>query len=69
MENCFLRFFIIHNNCTGTELLRYKDVQEYLSDAEVDPTTAVIKEPLPDTPGVTGYILRSNIYLNNSWFF
>lgn len=60
------RFFIIHENGTGTELLRYKDIQEYLADAELDPTTAVIKEPLPDTPGVVGITVMRPHFGNSS---
>lgn len=60
------RFFIIHSDGTGTELLRFKDVQEYLADAELDPTTAVIKEPLPDTPGVVGITVMRPHYGNSS---
>ncbi|XP_039272076.2 sperm-associated antigen 17-like [Styela clava] len=60
------RFFIIHENGTGTELLRYKDVQEYLADAQLDPTTAVIKEPLPDTPGVVGITVMRPHFGNSS---
>eukprot|EP00058_Branchiostoma_floridae_P014404 XP_002599892.1 hypothetical protein BRAFLDRAFT_120607 [Branchiostoma floridae] len=52
-EHC-PRFFIIHANGGGTELLRPKDVAEYLSMAARDPTCALIQDPLPEYPGVTG---------------
>ncbi|XP_078618505.1 sperm-associated antigen 17-like isoform X8 [Branchiostoma floridae x Branchiostoma japonicum] len=52
-EHC-PRFFIIHANGSGTELLRPKDVAEYLSMAARDPTCALIQDPLPEYPGVTG---------------
>ncbi|XP_074656457.1 sperm-associated antigen 17-like [Tubulanus polymorphus] len=48
------RFFIIHSNGSGTELLRYEDVAEFVACSEEDPNAAVIIEPLPDYPGVTG---------------
>ena len=48
------RFFIIHANGGGSELLRYQDVAEYLAEAERDPQAAVLKDPLPDYPGVNG---------------
>ncbi|XP_021376816.1 sperm-associated antigen 17-like isoform X5 [Mizuhopecten yessoensis] len=48
------RFFILHSDGSGTELLRYQDVAEYLSTAEHSPATAVLKDDLPDYPGVLG---------------
>ncbi|XP_046333573.2 sperm-associated antigen 17-like isoform X4 [Haliotis rufescens] len=48
------RFFIIHADGSGTELMRYQDVAEYLTSAEDSTATAVVKDPLPDHPGVTG---------------
>ncbi|XP_041352537.1 sperm-associated antigen 17-like isoform X2 [Gigantopelta aegis] len=48
------RFFIIHADGSGTELLRYQDVAEYLMTAEQSQSTAVLKDLLPDYPGVTG---------------
>lgn len=33
---------------------RYQDVADFIANAEDDPTTAIIMEPLPDHPGVTG---------------
>ena len=53
------RFFIIHADGSGTELLRYQDVAEYLNFAEQSPATAVLRDELPDYPGVEGItILR-----------
>ncbi|XP_067675915.1 sperm-associated antigen 17-like [Haliotis asinina] len=48
------RFFIIHADGSGTELMRYQDVAEYLTSAEESTATAVVTDPLPDHPGVTG---------------
>ncbi|CAH1799483.1 unnamed protein product [Owenia fusiformis] len=48
------RFFVVHSNGSGTELLRYQDVAEYLTTAENDPTVAILNDPLPDFPGVNG---------------
>lgn len=48
------RFFILHGDGSGTELLRYQNVAEYMNLAEQSPATAVLKDPLPDYPGVTG---------------
>jgi len=48
------RFFIIHADGTGSELLRSVDVKEFLEHAEKDPATAVLKTPLEGHPDVTG---------------
>ena len=48
------RFFIIHADGTGSELLRGLDVKEYLERAEKDPATAVLKTPLEGHPDVSG---------------
>ncbi|XP_055887729.1 sperm-associated antigen 17-like isoform X4 [Biomphalaria glabrata] len=64
------RFFIIHADGSGTELLRFQDVAEYLSHAELNPATAVMKEPIQDHPGVTGItILKPYLSsLSEKWF-
>ena len=48
------RFFIIHADGTGSELLRGVDVKEFLERAEKDPATAVLKTPLEGHPDVSG---------------
>ena len=48
------RFFIIHSDGSGTELMRYQDIAEYLTSAEQSPATAVLRDELPDFPGVMG---------------
>ncbi|XP_056016106.1 sperm-associated antigen 17-like isoform X5 [Ostrea edulis] len=48
------RFLIIHSDGSGTELLRYQDIAEYLTTAEQSPATAVLKDELANFPGVTG---------------
>ncbi|RXM33918.1 Sperm-associated antigen 17 [Acipenser ruthenus] len=48
------RFFIVHADGSGTELLRSRDVEDYLSQCFTDPAIAVLKEPLPDFQGVYG---------------
>ena len=48
------RFFIIHADGTGSELLRGVDVKEYLERAEKDPATAVLRTPLEGHPDVSG---------------
>lgn len=48
------RFFIIHKDSSGTELLRFQDIKEYLSEAEIDPMTAIIKDNLQGHPNIVG---------------
>ncbi|XP_052809835.1 sperm-associated antigen 17-like isoform X5 [Mya arenaria] len=48
------KFFIIHADGSGTELLRYQEIAEYLTSAEQSPATAVLRDELPDFPGVVG---------------
>ena len=48
------RFFVIHGDGSGTELLRYQDIAEYLTSAEQSPATAVLRDDLTDFPGVQG---------------
>ena len=48
------QFFVIQPDGGGVELLRYQDVAEYIAAAEDDPLTAILMDPLPDFPSVTG---------------
>ena len=48
------RLFVCHEDGSGTELLRYQDVAEYLAYAEDDPATAILMDSLPEYPGVMG---------------
>lgn len=48
------RFFVIHKDSSGTELLRYEDVNEYLGDVEVDPMTAIIRDNVQGFPNIMG---------------
>ena len=48
------RFFVIHKDSSGTELLRYEDVNEYLSEVEVDPMTAIIRDNVQGFPSIMG---------------
>lgn len=60
------RFFIIHKDSSGTELLRTEDVSEYLADVEIDPMTAIIRDNVQGYPNIMGTTvlrpLRSNYY-------
>lgn len=48
------RFFIIHADSSGTELLREEDVYDYLLETEVDPMTAIIRDNVQGYPNVLG---------------
>jgi hypothetical protein len=48
------RFFIIHKDSSGTELLRHEDVGAYLAEVEVDPMTAIIRDNLQGYPNIMG---------------
>ncbi|XP_057271872.1 sperm-associated antigen 17 [Pezoporus wallicus] len=46
------RFFIIKADGSGTEILRNRDVQEYLAKVYSDPAAAVLQDPVEELPGV-----------------
>ncbi|XP_026569018.1 sperm-associated antigen 17 [Pseudonaja textilis] len=46
------RFFIVHADGSGTELLRTKDTEEYLSIAYGHPTITVLREAVQECPGI-----------------
>ncbi len=48
------RFFIIHKDSSGTELLRYEDIKDYLTETEVDPMSAIIRDNLQGYPNIVG---------------
>ena len=48
------RFFVIHADGSGSELLRSVDVQDFLKQAEDDPLTAVLRSCLEGHADVTG---------------
>ncbi|XP_035266717.1 sperm-associated antigen 17 isoform X2 [Anguilla anguilla] len=48
------RFFVVHEDGSGVELLHYSDVEDFLCSANSDPTVAVLKEPIPELQGVWG---------------
>lgn len=70
LNNHAPRFFIINADGSGTELLRYCDVADYLLMAERNPATAVLREPIPEYPDVTGItILKPYLLgLSEKWF-
>ncbi|KAM3857608.1 sperm-associated antigen 17-like [Diretmus argenteus] len=48
------RLFVVHEDGSATELLSAQTVEQLLSQADSDPTVALLKEPLPDTQGEFG---------------
>lgn len=48
------RYFILHSDGTGLELLRGVDVVEFLEEAQKDPRCAVLQSPVEGHLGVTG---------------
>jgi len=60
------RFFIIHADGTGSELLLSDGVKDFLEQAEQDPTTAVLKSSLEGQLDVTGLtVLRPYSGMDN----
>ena len=60
------RFFIVHADGSGTELLRYQDLAEYIANAEDDLATAILMDPLADYPGVMGITVLKPYMKNHS---
>ena len=60
------RFFIVHADGSGTELLRYQDVAEYIANAEDNLATAILMDPLADYPGVMGLTILKPYLKNHS---
>ena len=63
------RLFVCHEDGSGTELLRYQDVAEYLAYAEEDPATAILMDSLPEYPGVMGITVLKPLtrLLSDKW--
>ena len=59
---------MIHKDSSGTELLRYEDINEYMSEVEVDPMTAIIRDDVQGYPNIMGTTvlrpLKSNFIKN-----
>ncbi|XP_018425052.1 PREDICTED: sperm-associated antigen 17 [Nanorana parkeri] len=46
------RFFIVHEDGSGSELLRNREVEDYLASCYCEPAMAVLREPTQEVPGV-----------------
>lgn len=51
LNNCVvsLRLFVVHEDCSASELLRAQDVEDLLQKAYCDSSIAVLTDPLPDS--------------------
>uniref|UniRef100_G1NN56 Sperm associated antigen 17 n=1 Tax=Meleagris gallopavo TaxID=9103 RepID=G1NN56_MELGA len=61
------RFFIIHMDGSGTELLRSKDVEEYLAEVCDDPAVAVLQEPVQEYPGAVSITILFPLSEASPW--
>ncbi|XP_027722514.1 sperm-associated antigen 17 isoform X2 [Vombatus ursinus] len=61
------RFFVIYADGSGTELLRNSDVEEYLSLAYGESTTAVLQEPVQEYPGALSITVLRPFYEVSPW--
>ncbi|KAF2981635.1 hypothetical protein EK904_001097, partial [Melospiza melodia maxima] len=61
------RFFIISEDGSGTELLRTKDVREYMAEACSDPATAVLQDPVQEQPGVLSITVLRPMAESSPW--
>ena len=59
------RFFVVQPDLTGTELLRREDIAEYISAADQEADTAVIRESVIEHPGNILVIPCLELYTHN----
>ncbi|XP_073090583.1 sperm-associated antigen 17 isoform X4 [Manis javanica] len=61
------RFFVIHADGSGVELLRDSDIEEYLSLAYGDSTTVVLQEPVQEQPGTLSITVLRPFHEASPW--
>ncbi|KAM6093522.1 sperm-associated antigen 17 [Chlamydotis macqueenii] len=61
------RFFIIYADGSGTELLRNREVHEYLAEAYSDPAAAVLQDPVEECPGVLSITILRPLAEASPW--
>ncbi|XP_074839689.1 sperm-associated antigen 17 [Carettochelys insculpta] len=61
------RLFIVYADGSGTELLRNKDIEEYLAVAYGDPATAVLQEPVHECPSVLSITVLRPLTETSRW--
>ncbi|XP_058641173.1 sperm-associated antigen 17 isoform X2 [Onychostoma macrolepis] len=62
------RLFVVHEDCSASELLRAQDVEDLLQKAYCDSSIAVLTDPLPDSQQSFGNtLLRPCPDVNSHW--
>ncbi|KAM6310118.1 LOW QUALITY PROTEIN: sperm-associated antigen 17 [Aegotheles albertisi] len=61
------RFFIVYADGSGTELLRGRDVHQYLAKATSDPAAAVMQDPVQNHPGVSSITILRPLAEASPW--
>ncbi|XP_076975855.1 sperm-associated antigen 17 isoform X2 [Tamandua tetradactyla] len=61
------RFFVVYADGSGMELLRDSDIEEYLSMAYGEPTTAVLQEPVQEQPGALSITVLRPFHEASPW--
>ncbi|XP_071617247.1 sperm-associated antigen 17 isoform X2 [Heliangelus exortis] len=61
------RFFVIYTDGSGTELLRLRDVHEYLAEAVHDPAAAVLQDPVEECPGILSITILRPLAEASRW--
>ncbi|XP_063812949.1 sperm-associated antigen 17 [Pseudophryne corroboree] len=61
------RFFIINADGSGSELLRNREVEDYLAACYCEPATAVLREPTQEMPGVQSITVLQPFSETSPW--
>uniref|UniRef100_A0A671FSE7 Sperm associated antigen 17 n=1 Tax=Rhinolophus ferrumequinum TaxID=59479 RepID=A0A671FSE7_RHIFE len=61
------RFFVIYADGSGVELLRDSDIEEYLSLAYGESTTAVLQDPVQEQPGTLSITVLRPFHEASPW--
>ncbi|XP_053561104.1 sperm-associated antigen 17 [Bombina bombina] len=61
------RFFIINADGSGTELLRNREVEDYLASCYCEEATAVLQEPIQELPGVQNITVLKPFPETSQW--
>nr|XP_009687952.1 PREDICTED: sperm-associated antigen 17 [Struthio camelus australis] len=61
------RFFVVYADGSGTELLQSRDVEEYLAEACSDLATAVLQDPVQESPGVLSITILRPLVEASPW--
>ncbi|XP_044129987.1 sperm-associated antigen 17 [Bufo gargarizans] len=61
------RFFMVNADGSGSELLRNREVEDFLAACYCDPTIAVIREPTQEAPGVQSITVLQPVPDTSPW--